>query len=229
MLIPLTRETLEDLIPLIATGNQYRYYWGEPQDVLRRVLISVTALVLVLVLTVSLGPAGSLLRFFLGIGTGFYWLWVPIYLAGQRNSSYRRYPYGGLWQGEILNLFVSEDLIGREETVNAAGELVVVENRERCLNLEMGDATGFTTRLRVPLEREHQALRPGQRIQVVLLSKDRDLSRIARITDAYMPDRRLWVSDYPYLRRDRFVEVSDRLLGKTQRRRNPTTYRQAHY
>jgi len=36
--------------------------------------------------------------------------------------------------------------IGKEETVNNKGELVIVENRERRLNLEVGDETGFTTK-----------------------------------------------------------------------------------
>ncbi|MEM7590042.1 MAG: phosphate ABC transporter permease, partial [Cyanobacteria bacterium P01_A01_bin.83] len=45
MLTPLTREKMEQLIPLIATGKQYSYYWGKWSDVLNRLLISVVGIV----------------------------------------------------------------------------------------------------------------------------------------------------------------------------------------
>ncbi|TAF39000.1 MAG: phosphate ABC transporter permease, partial [Oscillatoriales cyanobacterium] len=32
MLIPLTRETFQELIPAVATGAQYKYFWGKPPD-----------------------------------------------------------------------------------------------------------------------------------------------------------------------------------------------------
>jgi hypothetical protein len=220
MLIPLTRESLEQLLPLVATGNQYRFYWGEPRDVVRRLLLSFTGVVTLLTVTSFFGTSLGIVRFLLGWTAGLYWLWVPVYLASQRNGGYRRYPFGGLWQGQILEVYVSEELIAREETVNQEGDLVVVENRERSLNVLVGDNTGFETLLRVPLQQEHRGILPGQRIQLVLLSKDRDLARIARITDAYIPDRQIWVSDYPYLQRDRFVEVTERLLGHTRPRRS---------
>jgi hypothetical protein len=55
MLIPLTRQKLEELIPLTATGDQYRYSWGNLSDLLRRVLISVTGIVGALALRAFLG------------------------------------------------------------------------------------------------------------------------------------------------------------------------------
>jgi len=41
MLIPITRQKFEQLIPLVATGTQYKYYWGKPFDFILRLLISV--------------------------------------------------------------------------------------------------------------------------------------------------------------------------------------------
>ncbi|NES69969.1 MAG: phosphate ABC transporter permease, partial [Okeania sp. SIO2D1] len=40
MLVPLTRKTFEQLIPTVATSDQYKYYWGKFSDVLKRALIS---------------------------------------------------------------------------------------------------------------------------------------------------------------------------------------------
>jgi hypothetical protein len=44
MLIPLSRKKFEDLVPPLATAQQYKYCWGGPSDILRRVLFSLTGL-----------------------------------------------------------------------------------------------------------------------------------------------------------------------------------------
>jgi hypothetical protein len=221
MLVPLTRKTLERLIPIVATGEQYRYYWGKLRDLLRRLLISIIAVLVVILFTAILGTNGSFLRFILSVVVGLYWFWAPIYQASLRNRTYRRYPYGGLWQGEVLDVYVTEELIGEEETVNKRGDLVVVENRERRLNLIVGDETGFETRLQVPLQRDHKGINLGQGIQMVILSKDPELSRFACLTDAYLPGRDLWISDYPFLQRDIFVDVSYKIQRRYREQAKP--------
>lgn len=219
MLIPLTRKKFEDLVPLVATGDQYRYCWGKPSDFLRRLLVSIAGVVIVVILRSIIGSAFNLIVFPIGFLGGFYWLWSPVYLATQRNRELRRYQYSGFWQGEVQDVFVTEDLVGTEETVNKRGELVIVENRERRLNLEVGDETGFYTKLQVPLKREHRDIRPGDTAQMIVMSNRSDLSRISQVSDIYLSDFNLWVSDYPYLRRDVFVEVSRRLSDRPHRGR----------
>lgn len=211
MLVPLTRQKFEELIPRIATGAQYRYCWGKFADFLKRLLISVVAVVVVWLLALVLGDELNILLFSLGLVGGLYWLWGPVLWAGLRNREYRRYQYSGFLRGRVLDVFLTEELIGKEETVNNKGELVVVENRERRLNLEVEDETGFTTQLQVPLRRVHQLIAPGQVAEMVVLSNRGDLSRIAKVTDIYIPSHNLWVSDYPYLRRDVFIDVSRRI------------------
>ena len=44
MLVPLTRQSIEQIVPIIATGPQYAHYWGKWSDFLRRLFISVIAL-----------------------------------------------------------------------------------------------------------------------------------------------------------------------------------------
>ncbi|MBD2004075.1 MULTISPECIES: phosphate ABC transporter permease [Cyanophyceae] len=212
MLVPLTRQKFEELIPVIATGPQYAYYWGKFQEFLKRLLISVLVVVVVLLLgNFVLGEQLGGITFFLGVIGGLYWLWGPIYSASMRNVSYRRYPYSGFWRGEVLDVFVTEELIGEEQTVNNRGQLVIIENRERRLNIEVGDETGFTTQIQAPLKKTHKAIRPGQIAEMVVLSNQKDLGRIAKFTDVYLPDENLWVSDYPYLQRGFFVDVSRQL------------------
>ena len=211
MIVPLTRQKFEQLIPRIATGAQYRYYWGKFSDFLKRLLISVVAGVVVWLLALVLGEGLHTLLFSLGLIAGLYWLWGPIWLASLRNLEYRKYKYSGFFRGEILDVFITEELIGKEETVNNKGDLVIVENRERRINLEIGDETGFTTPMQVPLLRTHQVIAHGQVAEMLVLSNRSDLSRIAKETDIYVPRHDLWVSNYPFLRRDVFAEVSRRI------------------
>jgi hypothetical protein len=211
MLISLNRKKFEELIPRVATGDQYKYTWGKLPDFLRRLLISLVGLVVALLMNLVLGEDLWALTFTVGITAGFYWLWSPVYWASLKNLECRRYPYSGLWRGEVLDVFVTEELTGKEETVNKLGELVIVENRERRLNLEVGDKAGFVTELQVPLKRDHRIIRPGDRAEMIVMSNLTDLSRIGKVSDIYLPDCNLWVSAYPYLRRDSFLEVSKQI------------------
>lgn len=224
MLVPLTRKAFEQVIPIIATGQQYKYYWGKPSDCLRRVLFSLTGVVGVTVLHFAIvrlffEDAATNISFILGFIVGLYWLWSPIYFATRRNWEARRYKYSGFWQGEVFDVFFTEELVGTEETVNKRGDLVVVENRERCLNLEVGDETGFSTKLQVPVQRDHRGIRPGDVAEMVVMSNRRDLSLISKVSDIYLPDYDLWVADYPTVQRQAFEEVSQRLNDRHNRDR----------
>ncbi len=214
MLVPLTRQKFEQVIPRIASAEQYKYYWGKSADFLKRLLISVVAVLVVLLLRILLGRSFSPILFGLGLIGGLYWFWGPVYWASLRNQKYRRYPYSGFFRGRILDIFLTEELISTEENVNQKGELVLIENRERRLNLEVGDETGFITTVQVPLRKDHKVIATGQIAEMVLLSNSPDLSDIDEVTDLYIPSRKLWVSDYPFLQRDMFVDVSRRLGGE---------------
>jgi hypothetical protein len=229
MLVPLTRKTFETLIPVLATGPQYVYYWGKLPDLLRRLLYSVAGIFVIILIEFVLQGAFALIVLTVGIVVGLYWLWGPILWASLRNLECRKYQYSGFWQGEVLDVYLTEELIGEEETVNKRGDLVIVENRERCLNLEVGDGSGFSTSIQVPLKRNYQAIAIGDAAQMLVLSNRADLGRIGRTTDIFLPDSNLWVSDYPYLQREGFVEVSRRLQARSEREsveRSPRRSRQ---
>lgn len=214
MLVPITRQKFEQLIPLIATGPQYAYFWGKFPNLLKRILISVIAVVVVLILKAFFGSSFDGIALLIGIIGSLYWLWGPIYWSTLRNLEMRRYQYSGFWRGRVLDVFITEELIGKEESVNNRGELVIAENRERRLNVEVGDETGFTRQLQAPLRRMHKGINRGQVAEMLLLSYQPDLETIASNTDIYIPSLNLWVSDYPYLQREVFVQVS-RQLGKS--------------
>ncbi len=216
MLIPLSRKKFEELIPPLATAEQYKYCWGGPSDILRRVLFSVAVLLGAAALQQVVNEYLQFFTFFAIIISGTYWMWSPIYFANRRNRELRRYGFAGFLRGEVLDKFITEELIGSEEKVNKQGELMIIENRERRLNLEIGDETGFSAQLQVPLQREHRAIRRGDLAEVLVVSNRSDLSRIAKISDAYLPDSGFWISDYPCVRRDAFREVSRSLERRWQ-------------
>ena len=211
MLIPLTRKKFEELIPITATANQYRFYWGKLSDMLRRVLISVAALVLVVILNYFAGERFQIFLAFFASAAGLYWLWYPAYQATRRNLECRKYKFSGFFQGEVLDMFITEELVGQEETVNKQGELVIIENRERRINLEIGDDSGFVVTTQAPLLREHRSIRLGDSAELLVMSNRGDLSRISYVSDVFLPESDFWVSDYPHLRKDIFLEVSRQL------------------
>jgi len=211
MLIPLTQETFKELIPAVATGAQYKYMWGKPPDFLRRILISAVSVVLLLIIYNFAGADVAPLVLIAGLIAGLYWLWGPILWASLRNAECRKHKYCGFWQGRVLDIYITDEITSQEETVNQKGQLVIVDNLEPRINLEIGDKTGFTTTLRAPLRKDHQGIIPGQAALMLIMSDIEDLGRIAKVSDIYIPSRDVWVSDYPYLRRDLFVEMSQQI------------------
>jgi hypothetical protein len=234
MLIPLTRETFQELIPAVATGAQYKYFWGKPPDFLRRMLISAVIVVLLVVIYNFAGSDVGPLVLITGLIAGLYWLWGPILWASLRNAECRKYKYCGFWQGRVLDIYITDEVTSQEETVNQKGQLVIVDNLEPRINLEVGDKTGFTTTLKAPLQKSHQGIVPGQAALMLIMSNQEDLGRIAKVSDIYIPSRDVWVSDYPYLRKDVFVEMSEQIKkgrkkdrdrdNRSTKRRSPADY-----
>ena len=217
MLVPLTRQKFEQIIPLIASGPQYKYYWGKVSSFVQRILISVVILAVLLLIQFLFRLEFGLI-FFFGVFGAFFWLWYPIFQASIRNRKCRRYKYSGFFRGRVLDWWITDRLMGKQETVNSKGELVIIENREKRINLEIGDDTGFTVEFEAPLRNAHKVIARGQIAEMVVMSNSSDLSTIEEFSDIYIPSRDLWVSDYPYVRRDFFNEVSVRLRANQERR-----------
>ncbi len=215
MLVPLTRQKFEQIIPLIASGPQYKYYWGKFSNLLQRILISVVTLVVIFLVKILFRLDFGLVFVFSVFGA-FFWLWYPVFQASIRNAKSRRYKYSGFFRGRVLDWWITEKLTGKQETVNNKGELVIIENREKRINLEVGDDTGFRIEFDAPLRPAHKAIARGQIAEMILMSSRPDLSSIEEFSNIYIPSRNLWVSDYPLLRQDLFNEVSLRLRENQQ-------------
>ncbi|MCP9890981.1 hypothetical protein KBY57_07920 [Cyanobium sp. Aljojuca 7D2] len=209
MLIPLRPGELPRLIPAVATGPQFNACTGNPRKVLQRVLISVIGAVITLLISQTLLFTSQFGPVFLVVGVVFalYLLWGPILEAGQKNATLRRYPAAALFEGEVSDLYTREIVEERREQANNNGRLELVENRRTWLTLELADEEGYLGKVRFPFEKKHQQIRAGMVVRVLVLSERKDFSRVGAISDAWLPQLKLWVGEYPFLLRPAFEEL----------------------
>ena len=176
MLIPLRPGELPRLIPAVATGPQFNACTGNPEKVLRRVLISVIGAVITLLISQTLLFSSQFGPVFLLFGVVFalYLLWGPILEAGQKNAGLRRYPAAAIFEGEIADLYTTDVVEERREQANKQGRLELVENTRTWLTLELEDEDGYLGKVRFPFEKKHQKIRPGMVVRVLVLSERKD-------------------------------------------------------
>jgi hypothetical protein len=213
MLIPLRPGELPRLIPAVATGPQFSACSGNPRKLLQRVLIAVIGGVISLLLSQSLfssrwGPVWLVVGFVFLL----YLLWGPILEAGRRNAALRRYPAAAIFEGEVAVIEQREVVENRREQADNSGRLELVENTRTWISLDLEDEDGYLGRIRFPMEKKHQQIRRGMVVRLLVLSERKDFSRVGAISDAWLPQLKLWVGEYPYLLRPAFEELCLRRL-----------------
>ncbi|KZR81409.1 hypothetical protein PMIT1342_01746 [Prochlorococcus marinus str. MIT 1342] len=215
MLVPLRPGELQRLIPAVATSNQFAAALGNPRKILQRVMIAAIGGVITLLISQSqLASRWGAVWLVVGVALLLYVLWGPIVEAGQRNAGLRRYPAAAIFEGEVANVFTRERVLDRHEQANKLGELELVENRRTWIVLELEDEDGYLGQLSFPMSKKHQFIRAGSLIRCLVLSDRKDFSRIAALTDAWLPGQRLWVGEYPFLLRPAFEELCQLRLAR---------------
>ena len=215
MLIPVSPAEFNRLIPPVATGPQFNACSNDPRKLLQRVLISVIGGVLTLLVsqTLAFNSRFSSLWLVSGVVLVLYILWGPILEASRRNSALRRYPAAAIFEGSVADLFTREVVEERREQADRSGRLELVENRRTWLCLELEDEDGYLGQVRFQFEKKHQVIRRGMVVRCLVLSERRDFARIGALSDAWLPQPKLWVGQYPYLLRLAFEELCLRRLG----------------
>jgi hypothetical protein len=208
MLVPVKPAELQKLIPAVASGPQFNACSGNPRKILQRVLIAVIGGVISLLIAQSqfsyrFGPVWLVAGFVFLL----YVLWGPILEAGRKNSVLRRYPAGAIFEGVVADLFTRELVEERKEQADARGRLELVENRRTWLCLELEDDDGYLGTIRFPYDKKHKLIRRGMVVRCLVLSERKDFSRIGALSDAWLPQLKLWVGDYPFLLRPAFEEL----------------------
>ena len=112
----------------------------------------------------------------------------------------------------MADVYTREVVEERREQADRSGRLELVENRRTWLVLELDDEEGYLGQVRVPLDKKNQQIRRGMVVRTLVLSERRDFSRIGAITDAWLPQLKLWVGEYPYLLRPAYEELCLRRL-----------------
>ena len=219
MLIPLRPGELQRLIPAVATGTQFAAAVGDPRKVLQRLLIAAIGGVITLLISQSqFSNRWGSIWLLIGVSLLLYVLWGPILEAGRRNATLRRYPAAALFDGEVADAFTQERVESRREQANQRGDLELVENRRTWMVLELADEDGYLGRLSFPMAKPHGQIRPGTRVRCLVLSDRKDFSRVAALSDAWIPGLRLWVGEYPFLLRPAFEELCQMRLATPRRR-----------
>ena len=216
MLIPLRSGELQKLIPAVATGTQFRFALGDPRKILQRLLISVIGGVITLLISQSLSfnRWGSV-WLISGVVLLLYILWGPILEAGRRNASLRRYPSAALFEGEVIEAYTKERVENQREQADASGKLELVENRRTWMILELADEDGYLGRISFPMAKTHSAIRAGVLVRCIVLSDRKDFASVEALTDAWLPQLKLWVGEYPFLLRPAFQDLCRMRLRKT--------------
>ncbi len=120
--------------------------------------------------------------------------------------------YSALFVGHLADLAVVEDAISdveydlddfRDYTMDG-DELEKLTGRPYLLRVLARDRTGRELQIHTRMSEEYVdgALETGLPVTAILLSTQRNFSRLAGITDLYVPDANLWLGDYPYLDRE---------------------------
>ena len=215
MLIPLRPGELEKLIPAVATGNQFRFAMGNPQQVLQRLMIAAIGGVITLLISQSqMASRWGSVWLVIGVVFLLYVLWGPIVQAGQRNATLRRYPSAALFEGEVADVQTRERVENSHEQADSRGKLELVENRRTWMFLELEDEDGYLGRISFPMDKKHQTIRRGTLLRCLVLSERKDFSRIGALSDAWLPELRMWVGDYPFLLRPAFEELCQLRLSR---------------
>ncbi len=208
MLIPIRQNELNKLIPSVATSNQFAAALGNPRKILQRIIISSIGGVVTLLISQS-QVTSQFYSMWLILGVVFllYLLWGPILEASRSNAKMKKYAFSAIFEGSIIEIYSQERVEDSQEQANKMGQLELIENRRRWLIIEIGDEDGYLSKIEFPLESKHQSISKGTLVRGLVFSNNRDFSKILNISDAWLPGKRLWVGQYPFLLRPAFEEL----------------------
>ncbi len=214
MLIPIKPNEIQKLIPSVATGDQFNSALGNPQKIFQRIMISAIGGVITLLVSQS-QVTSQFYSIWLILGVVFilYILWGPILEASRKNSKLKSYSFYALFDGYISDVYVEDRIENQQEQANKDGRLELIEKRRSWVVIGMEDDDGYLGNINFPLKDKFNVLRKGMRINCVVFSNRRDFSSIQSISDAWCPEIRLWVGNYPYLLRPAFEEFISRRIS----------------
>jgi hypothetical protein len=216
MLLELTPEECESVIPLVPTRIQYAAYWSDALNSVGRIITAILVGVALLVLSRAFGEGSFLgaVSFLAGFLSLLYpFLWGPLYTISRRQMAFREIPYGGLFFGQVLSTRRYEVVVEERKKLDEDGELYIEEVRERQFEMEIGDETGVTYRVRARDDPRYRRIVKKQSVLALVKAYSRDLRRRPTLSEVYVVKLGEWVGDVSYLDREAFLQLADELLA----------------
>ena len=208
MLIPLTSKQVSKLVPSVATGGQFKYALGDPRKILQRLIISSIGGVITFLISVSQDRNQTYsLWLLLCVLFFLYILWGPIVEASRKNINYKKYKFFSIFDGFVCDIYSLEKIESSREQTNRYGRLELIEKKRAWLVIELEDEDGYLGKITFPLENKHSQIKIGSRIRCLVSSNNRNFQNNLFLTDAWLPDLKIWIGDYPFLLRPAFEEI----------------------
>ncbi len=218
MLLELTPEEADAVVPIVPTWIQVKRYWSDALQSTGRIITALFVGVGLLALSRLVVDETflSFLFFFGGFLGAFPYpfIWGPLWTSSQRNLSFREIPYAGLFFGKVLRTRRVTVLVEERERVDENGDLYIEEFRERQFEMEVGDETGVTYRLRAKDDARYLSIVRQQSVIGMVKAYSRDLQRRPIITEVYVVKLAEWVGDVSYLKRAEFLDLANALLNE---------------
>jgi hypothetical protein len=127
--------------------------------------------------------------------------------------AFREIPYGGLFFGQVLSTRRYEVVVEERKKLDEDGELYIEEVRERQFEMEIGDETGVTYRVRARDDPRYRRIVKKQSVLALVKAYSRDLRRRPTLSEVYVVKLGEWVGDVSYLDREAFLQLADELLA----------------
>ncbi|MDX2272505.1 MAG: hypothetical protein NW237_11250 [Cyanobacteriota bacterium] len=219
MLLELTPEEAQSVIPIVPTRIQYSNYWSDALNSTGRIITAILVGVACLIVSRPFGDNNffGLVFFLIGILSLLYpFLWGPVFVISRRNLAFRDIPYAGIFFGQVMRTRRVNVVIEEREKLDENGELYIEEVRERQFEMEVGDETGLTYRVRARDMPRYNGIVKRQSVIGLVKAYSRDLERRAVLTEVYVVKLGEWVGDISYLDRDLFLELANELLAITE-------------
>lgn len=195
----LSPQELERVLPVVPFSAQANYFNGGAAQAVQRWGAS-------LALTVLLSKIAVL-----AASTLTWPLWWPWAQAASKNYSLRKQSgYAGLWRTQVLEVEARgrpRPPVGGDGSSKRRPSSSMFSTM-RTTRVVLGDPEGAQTEFVLPQDARYELVQPGQPAELIVLSDTPTFDSFKAVKDVYLPDCGLWLSEYPYLDRTEFLELS---------------------
>jgi hypothetical protein len=193
----LSPNELDRVLPILPFAAQAGFFTGGAAQSVQRWAAS-------LALTLLFSKAALL------AATSLTWpLWWPWARAVNKNYGIRsKIEYGGIWRTTVINIEKGNRPRPQYNGTEERDEQMSRFSAMRSCHILIGEENGAQIEMTLPYDARFDLLQPGQPAEVVVLSNTTSFDDIKAVRDVYLPENGLWLSEYPYIDRSEFLDIS---------------------